>query len=159
MSGGKEVQRKVKEMFLKPKRDKDGYHRLVVGGRKKRRHYRVARLVALHFLWNPENKPEVNHLNGDKTNDCVDNLVWATRSEQVQHAFDTGLKTPARGSQHGMAILTERKVCRILALLSRGYPRKRIRERFGITDRTVRAIARNEQWKHVPDLWGGRRSA
>jgi hypothetical protein len=54
-------------------------------------HPSVHRVVALTFIVNPENKPTVNHRDGNKQNNNVANLEWATQSEQTQHAFDTGL--------------------------------------------------------------------
>lgn len=53
----------------------------------------VARLVAIHFILNPENKPQVNHEDGDTTNDYANNLKWATPLENVQHAIKLGLRT------------------------------------------------------------------
>lgn len=76
---------------LKGKTDRYGYKAvlLCVGGQRK--HITVHRLVALTFIPNPENKPTVNHKDGDKQNNSVDNLEWATHSENNQHRFDSGL--------------------------------------------------------------------
>lgn len=52
----------------------------------------VHRLVATTFIPNPDNKEEINHIDGDKSNNRVDNLEWCTSSENKRHALDTGLK-------------------------------------------------------------------
>ncbi len=57
-----------------------------------KRNLYVHRLLALAFIPNPENKPEVNHKNGVKTDNSLDNLEWMTKSENELHAFRTGLK-------------------------------------------------------------------
>lgn len=54
--------------------------------------HRVHRLVAQTYIPNPENKPEVNHMDGNKENNMLCNLEWMTHSENVQHACDTGLR-------------------------------------------------------------------
>lgn len=73
--------------------DFDGYRVVGLNKEHKCKTYRIARLVAIAFIPNTYNKSEVNHIDGNKQNDCVSNLEWCTRSENVKHAFDTGLKT------------------------------------------------------------------
>lgn len=63
-------------------------------------------LVAKAFIPNPENKSEVNHLDGNKFNCHVDNLEWVTHSENIRHAFDTGLEEAKRGENNWQASMT-----------------------------------------------------
>jgi hypothetical protein len=69
---------------------KGGYLNIFLG---KGNQYKVHRLVAIQFIINPKNKPCVNHKDGNKVNNHVDNLEWVTVAENNNHAFDTGLNT------------------------------------------------------------------
>lgn len=70
----------------------------------------IHRIVAETFIPNPENKDTVNHIDGDKHNNCVDNLEWATRREQLTHAYAHGLRSSYKGAQNINSKLSEEDV-------------------------------------------------
>jgi hypothetical protein len=81
----------TKEKIKPSQNNGNGYLQLYVQINNKRKIYYTHRLVALAFIPNPNNKPEVNHINGDKSDNRVENLEWCTRKENINHAFDLGL--------------------------------------------------------------------
>ena len=72
--------------LLKLQEDRDGYYKVDLHFKGKHKKYFVHRLVAMQYLPNPENKPEVNHINGNKKDNRVSNLEWVTGSENAKHA-------------------------------------------------------------------------
>jgi len=82
-----------KERILKPYLLGGGlpYYAYSLHIKNKRKICKVHRLVALAFIPNPDNKPQVNHKDGNKLNNHIDNLEWMTSKENHQHAWDTGL--------------------------------------------------------------------
>lgn len=73
-------------------KDRYGYDTLCLNKDGKFKTMTAHRLIAKAFIPNPENKPAINHKNGIKDDNRVENLEWCTGSENIQHAFDTGLK-------------------------------------------------------------------
>ena len=77
---------------LKPIKHKNGYLKIVLYDENgKSIEYALHRLVAETFIPNPENKPQVNHKDGNKLNNCVDNLEWCTAKENSIHAYNNYL--------------------------------------------------------------------
>jgi len=81
-----------KPRYLKPTRNGSGYYVVDLAGVTKPHTFMFARLVAKAFIPNPLNKPEINHIDGNKLNNKVSNLEWNTRAENEHHARKTGLK-------------------------------------------------------------------
>lgn len=87
-------------VYLKTTSDKDGYRQVNPRIDNKNVTLKVHRLVAQAFIPNPENKPQVNHKNGIKTDNRVENLEWATQSENIKHTYDSlGRVSEKRGKK------------------------------------------------------------
>lgn len=86
------VRNKKRELILNPPITPKGYIRISLFKDGKSKNHMVHRLVAEAFIENPKNKPTVNHIDGNKTNNKISNLEWATHSENLIHAYDNELK-------------------------------------------------------------------
>lgn len=82
-----------RNIILKPGFTKKNYSYVILYKSNIATSKRIHRLVAENFISNPYNKPQVNHKDGNKLNNCVSNLEWVTNSENQQHAFANRLQT------------------------------------------------------------------
>lgn len=89
-----------KEKLMKSSPNQDGYYQLELRKNGKDKSWCVHKLVAFTFLENPLNKPQANHKDGNKSNNHLWNLQWATNAENIQHAYDIGLEKPRYGKDH-----------------------------------------------------------
>lgn len=95
---GKQGQRIIPEKIRKSKHTADGYLEMALCKDCKRKFIRTHRLVAFAFCENPQNKTEVNHIDGNKLNNRADNLEWVTSSENQIHAYKIGLQKVSGGA-------------------------------------------------------------
>lgn len=147
---GKEfmVNRSGSIMSLSPR--PNGYLRIELNKNGKRETFSVHRLVALHFIANSQNKREVNHIDGDKENNHVNNLEWTTRSENELHAYESGIKETIKGEDNGKSKLSETDVIEIRNAYRLGcFTYSELANAYGITKGTVGPIIRRETWKHI----------
>ena len=135
---------RVNRLFLK----RNGYLQAALCKDNQTSHLLVHRLVARMFIPNPHNKPTVNHKDGDKQNNYFENLEWATKSEQQQHAYDTGLRDQI-GSNNAQAKLTEADVLELRRLRALGWKYSTLGEKFGIHARAAGLIGRRKRWTHI----------
>lgn len=137
--------------ILKQHPDKDGYYRVVLWNGKKRLNRILHRLLAQHFICNPKNKPQVNHIDGNKQNNNISNLEWATLSENRRHAFKTGLQFGKKGVLNYNAKLTEKDILNILFLLKNGAKNVDLAKKYKVHRNHISRIKRKIRWSHIND--------
>lgn len=110
------------------------------------------RILAELFIPNPDGKPSINHIDGDKANFALENLEWCSHKENMRHAFNTGLATAPNvgpGEQSPSAKLNDDAVRDIKRRLRAGETHRSLATEYGISTGTIGFIARGETWGHV----------
>lgn len=153
---GRDNYRTYPEQMMFVEVDKDGYLKTRLSKDGKQKKFFIHRLVALNFIPNPDNKPEVNHKSGVKDDNRLDNLEWVTTSENQRHAISNKLYVTAKGEDAGAAKLTEKEVREIHKLYSEGgVSQAYLGKLFNVRDSAISRILNGIRWKHVyDDLYG-----
>jgi len=129
--------------FLKPMKSGANYQVVKIKGRREYIH----RIVATVFL-SSKLGTEVNHKDGNKHNNCISNLEWATRQENMRHAKEHGKMK--RGSQIVQSKLNEKQVKAIKSRLALGVSNQRqIAKEFGVHYVTINDIKTGRSWGHI----------
>lgn len=111
---------------------------------------KVHRLVAEAFLCNPEKLPQVNHKDGNKQNNSVENLEWCTNRHNVLHAVEKGLRLKgeemhnAKLNSETVLFIREKYICG-----DKEHGAKPLARRFGVSPATIRSIILNKKWRHI----------
>jgi hypothetical protein len=130
--------------------DHCGYRHTILN----RKNRNVHRVIAETFIPNPDNLPCVNHKDGNKLNNSVDNLEWCTHSENTSHAYREGLEKKQTGEEHHNHKLTWADVHYIRDVYEKGnriYGSAALGRLFGVDKSTVSAIVHNETWREQND--------
>lgn len=119
------------------------------------------RLVALIFLPNPNNLPQVNHKDGNKQNNCVNNLEWCSNDYNRLHAINSGLWDNIRDKvldncndpyKKSAAKLNAKDVLDIMTLFNKGYSDKYIADLYKLHIATIRNIKKGKSWSHITNI-------
>ena len=129
--------------FLSGSIHKDGCIFVNIRGNQYAKH----RLVAEAFIPNPENKPFVNHIDGNKQNNRVENLEWCTQSENIKHAHQTNLQPSGLSTYKGKFTVGQRE--EIKRLWDNGmFSRRQLAEKFGVSHTCINNII-NDKYKYA----------
>lgn len=144
-NGGKWL---VKGRILKPNLNSHGYLQVILCKNGIHRAKTVHRLIAEAFIKNPNNYPQINHKNGIKTDNRVDNLEWCDQSHNMRHAYKNGLSSKI-GEKNSRAKLTKKQVIEIKARLLVGFKCVGLAKEYDVNPATISDIKTEKSWSHV----------
>jgi len=130
---------------IKPWICKNGYYMIDLCKDKKVKKYSYHRIIAECFIENTGNKMQVNHINGIKTDNRIENLEWCTVSENRIHAFKNNLQS-AKGIKNSSCKLTEKSV---LEIYNDNRTYKDISSQYNISIGTISNIKTKHTWQHL----------
>ena len=125
--------------------DKKGYPRVYLRRNGVAKQHRIHRLVARAFIPNPENKAQVNHKDGDKTNNHISNLEWCTQSENMRHSYKSLGHRVMVGEKNGKAKLSDKDVKDMKSKHSQGLTYRELASTYGVSYNHVYEIIRGNR--------------
>lgn len=123
---------------------------VTLGSRKSKKMFKIHKAVAESFVKNPEGKPVVNHIDGNKRNNNIENLEWVTYSENTLHAYKTGLMKHPSGEDNPMAALSQEQadwIRKHYIPYDREFGSRALGRKFGISHMNVLNIVKGFSYK------------
>ena len=112
-------------------------------------YHQVHRLVAIAFIPNPDNFPQVNHTEGNKSDNRACKLEWCTAAENTEHAVKMGLRDTCRGERHSKSKLSELDVLDIRWLRGFGVTISALAREYQVSTTSIRQVLTGRSWGHV----------
>lgn len=106
---------------------------------------KLHRLVAINFLPNPNDLPVVNHKDGNKTNNKVDNLEWVTHKENILHAHKMGLVDLSKGNNHYNTKIKDEEIPKIFKMKKDGLKNYEIAKIYNVNPTTISKILKGKR--------------
>jgi hypothetical protein len=133
---------------------KTGYYAVCIslGSRKNKKSIRVHKAVAETFIENTKHKPYVNHKDGNKTNNYIDNLEWVTQKENIIHAYNNNLINTAKGEKVFGSKLSNEDVWYIRKVYipkDKQFGARALGRKFNVRHSIISSIINNKTWKHI----------
>lgn len=137
-----------KEKNLRGNLGKNGYRITCFTKDGIKKYLKVHRLLAITFIPNPDNLPHINHINGIKTDNNLENLEWITLENNAHHAREIGLYRGLNGEQNTMAILTDEIVKEIYENKC-SHSIKELAQKYKVTRSNITCIRNGNSWSHI----------
>ena len=143
---GEVLGRKGKKLSLS--KTVKGYPQIMLKTKQVKKGFRIHRLVAEYFIYNdnPEIKNQVNHIDGNKENNSVENLEWCSNKENHEHKMRNNLNVALKGSEHHNSVLTEQDVINIFKSKE---PYNKLIKKYNISKSTISSIKCGRNWNHI----------
>lgn len=136
---------------LSPIKHHTGYSVMTVRGRGKQKQLRIHRFVWECCVGPIPKDLVINHINGDKSDNSLENLELVSTQDNVIHAWDVlGRVSSNKGASHHNTKLTEQQAMQVIRLCGEGVSNKEIGGLYGLHPNYVSLIRHNKRWKHLP---------
>lgn len=150
-SEGRVMNKKTARCIARVIHCRDRHHVVNLWKSNKSKLHSLYRLLAIYFIPNPKNKPQINHINADRSDYSLENLEWVTGSENMKHAYDNGLNDPGKGLTHNCCRVTEEDIILLRRWYKSGFwdPEKLNKVFTNISNSYAAKIGRGKEGNYV----------